>query len=104
MLRFAEICEAVAGTTKKLEKMRLVGDYLRSLPIDDAARAALFFTGRAFPKFSEHVTQVGGNLIWKAVAIVSGASASEMEAAYRRYGDLGGAAQELLPERGKAGA
>ena len=96
MRRFAEVCEAVAATSKKLEKMRLVGDYLRTLPLDDAARAALFFTGRSFPKFSEHVTQVGGNLIWKAVALVSGTSASGMEAAYRRYGDQGGAAQELL--------
>lgn len=96
MRRFAAACEAVAATSKKLEKMRLVGDYLRSLPLEDAARAALFFTGRAFPKFSEHVTQVGGNLIWKALSLVSGASASEMEAVYRRYGDLGSAAQELL--------
>jgi ATP-dependent DNA ligase len=96
MRRFAEACEAVAHTTKKLEKMRLVGDYLRSLPLEDAALAALFFTGRAFPKFSEQVTQLGGTLIWKALSLVSRASASEMEAVYRRYGDLGSAAQELL--------
>lgn len=96
MRRFAEVSEAVAATTKKLEKMRLVGDYLRSLSLEDAARAALFLSGRAFPKSSEHVTQVGGNLIWKALSLVSGASPSEMEAAYRRYGDLGGAAQEVL--------
>jgi ATP-dependent DNA ligase len=96
MRGFAETCEAVAATTKKLEKMRRVGEYLRALPLDDASRAALFFTGRAFPKFSEQVTQVGGNLIWKALGLVSGATASEMEAVYRRYGDLGGAAQELL--------
>ncbi|HEY6291811.1 MAG TPA: ATP-dependent DNA ligase [Terriglobia bacterium] len=96
MRRFAEACEAIAATTKKTEKMRLVGDYLRALPSEDAPRAVLFFTGRAFPKLSEHVTQVGGSLIWKALNLVSGASAAEMEAAYRRYGDLGGAAQELL--------
>ena len=96
MRRFAETCEAVAATTKKIEKMRLVADYLRALPPDDAARAVLFFTGRAFPKFSEHVTQVGGTLIWRALSLASGVSAPEMEAAYRRYGDLGGTAQELL--------
>jgi ATP-dependent DNA ligase len=96
MRRFAETCEAVAATTRKIEKMRVVGEYLRALPLEDAARAALFFTGRAFPKFSEQVTQVGGNLIWKALGFVSDASTALMEAAYRRYGDLGGAAQELL--------
>lgn len=76
--------------------MRLVGDYLRSLPLEDAARAALFLTGRAFPKFAENVTQVGGRIIWEALGAVTGATAGDMEAAYRRYGDLGSAAQELL--------
>ncbi|HEV3277436.1 MAG TPA: ATP-dependent DNA ligase [Terriglobia bacterium] len=96
MLRFAQTCESIAATSKKLQKTRLVADYLLSLDPEDAARAALFFTGRAFPRFAEDVTQVGGSLIWQALAAVSGASAGEMEAAYRRYGDLGGAAGELL--------
>lgn len=96
MRQFAAICEAVGATTKKLEKMRLVGDYLRSLPPEDSSRAVLFLTGRPFPRFAEHVTQVGGRLIWQALSLVSGASADDMTAAYRRHGDLGGAAQELL--------
>ncbi len=96
MLRFAQTSESIAATSKKLEKTRIVAEYLVSLDLDDAARAALFFTGRAFPRFAEEVTQVGGSLIWQALAAVSGASAAEMEAAYRRYGDLGGAAGELL--------
>ncbi len=96
MLRFAQTCERIAATSKKLQKTRLVADYLLSLDIEDAARAALFFTGRAFPRFAEDVTQVGGSLIWQALAAVSSASAGEMEAGYRRYGDLGGAAGELL--------
>ena len=96
MHRFAQTCESIAATSKKLQKTRLVADYLLSLDIDDAARAALFLTGRAFPRSAEDVTQIGGRLIWQALAAVSGASAGEMEAAYRRYGDLGGAAGELL--------
>lgn len=99
MLRFAQTCESIAATSRKLEKTRLVAAYLLSLDLDDAAHAALFFTGRAFPRFAEDVTQVGGSLIWQALAAVSGASAGEMEAAYRRYGDLGGAAGELLADR-----
>src|SRR5690349_10211645 len=96
MRQFAATCEAVAATTGKLEKMLLVGNYLRSLPIDDASRAVLFLTGRAFPKFTEHVTQVGGNLIWQALRLVSGVDVEEMSAAYRRHGDLGGATEEIL--------
>jgi len=76
--------------------MLIVGEYLRSLPLEDGARAALFFTGRAFPKFAEDVTQVGARLIWEALATVTGASPRDMETVYRRHGDLGAAAQELL--------
>src|SRR5215472_17324086 len=104
MRQFAEICEAVAATRKKIDKMLLVGDYLRSLPLEDATRAALFFTGRAFPKSTEDVTQVGGKLIWSALSAITGANAREMSAAYRRYGDLGGAAQELLAGKTENGS
>lgn len=96
MHQFAETCEAVAATRKRNDKLLIVGDYLRSLSPEDAGRAALFFTGRAFPKFAEDVTQVGGRLIWEALSAVTGASPADMSAAYRRHGDLGGAAQELL--------
>ena len=104
MRQFAAICEAVAATTKKLEKMELVGDYLRSLTIEDASRAVLYLTGRPFPRFAEHVTQVGGSLIWQALSLVSGADAKETAAVYRRHGDLGGAAQELLVRNAATGS
>jgi hypothetical protein len=36
------------ATSSKLEKIRLLGGYLGSLPAEVAALAAVFFTGRAF--------------------------------------------------------
>lgn len=96
MRRFAETCEAVAATTKKNEKVRLVGDYLRSLPAAEAACAAVFFTGRVFPRVEETVLAVGGSLIWQAVSRLSGADPSQMETVYRKHGDLGDATEELL--------
>ncbi|MBI2956718.1 MAG: ATP-dependent DNA ligase [Acidobacteria bacterium] len=99
MRRFAETCEAVAATTKKTEKVRLVADYLRSLALDDAAQAALYFTGRAFPRREEKVLAVGGSLLWQALASISGAGEAELEAAYRRHADLGEAAAEVLANR-----
>ncbi len=96
MRRFAETCEAVAATTKKNEKVRLVGEYLRSLPVENAACAALFFSGRAFPRTQEKVMAVGGSLIWQAVAGLAGAGPGAMETVYRRHGDLGDMSEELL--------
>jgi hypothetical protein len=49
MKLFTQTCDDVAATTKKLEKVRLVAELLKSLPLEDAVHAAIFLTGRAFP-------------------------------------------------------
>ncbi|HUI42418.1 MAG TPA: ATP-dependent DNA ligase [Terriglobia bacterium] len=103
MLAFSKVSEAVGSTTRKTEKVRLVADYLRSLPLDDAARAALFFTGQAYPRREERTTQVGGSLIWRVVSKLAGAERSKLEEVYRRHGDLGDVAQEVLPGKTAAG-
>ena len=96
MHRFATTAEAVAATTKKLEKVRLVAEYFRSQPVDEAAQAAIFLSGRAFPAWEERTLQVGGTLLWRAVSEISGKGDVALTAAYRRHGDLGAAAQEVL--------
>jgi len=96
MLPFAETGDAIGATSSKKEKIRLAGEYLKSLSLDDAARAAVYFCGKAFPRWEERVLAAGGSLIWEVVARLSGANAARMRTAYRGYGDLGAAAQELL--------
>ena len=96
MQAFARTAEAVAATTKKLEKVRLVAEYLRSRPVEEAAQAAVFFSGRAFPAREERTLQVGGTLLWRTVGEISGKGEVALTAAYRRYGDLGAAAEEVL--------
>jgi DNA ligase-1 len=96
MVRFAEVCNAVASTASKNEKVRLVAEYLRSLPLDDAARAALFFTARAFPRSEERVLAVGGSIVWQTVSRLVEVDDRELEAAYRKHGDLGDMTQEVL--------
>ena len=99
MLRFAQTCEAVAGTTKKLEKTALVSGYLTSLPTDDAAIAAIFFSGRPFPSYRDTPLQVGGALLWRTIAEISGKSEAELSEIYRRHGDAGSVTAEALPPR-----
>ena len=96
MLAFSSTCEAVAATTRKTEKVRLVADYFRSQPVSEAAQAAVFLSGRAFPAREERTLQVGGSLLWRALAEVSGKPEVVLTAAYRRHGDLGAAAEDLL--------
>ena len=68
MLSFAQTADRIAGTSKKLDKTAVVAEYLRSLEPEDAARAALFLSGRSFPAYEEATLGVGGSLLWQAVS------------------------------------
>src|SRR5215831_15196618 len=102
MQAFALTADAVAATTKKLEKVRLVAEYFRSRPVEEAAQAAVFLSGRAFPAWEERTLQVGGALLWRALAEISGKGEIALTAAYRRHGDLGAAAQDVLEKSAPA--
>ena len=103
MRRFAETCEAIAATTKKLQKTSIVADYLRSLKLDEAAASAIFLSGKPFPAWEEATLQVGGALLWRLVAELSGKSEADLTTAYRRTGDLGAVAGEILARRAEQG-
>ena len=103
MERLATACEAIAATTKKLLKIAIVADYLKTRTRDEAAVSAVFLSGRAFPAWEETTLQVGGRSLWQIVAELSGKNEGEMNAAYRRHGDLGAVAGEVLAEHAGQG-
>src|SRR5438105_6782508 len=102
MQRLAEIAEAIAGTTKKLQKTALLAEYLKSRSAEEAALSTIFLSGRVFPAYEEATLQVGGSLLWKLVEELSGKTSQELTEAYRRHGDLGAVAGEVLPARRSA--
>ncbi len=104
MRKFAEACERIAGTTKKLEKIAIVAEYLKSSPPEEASVAAVFLSGRPFPAWEESTLQVGGRRLWQTVEALSGRTPQELTAAYRKHGDLGAAAADLLEARVGTGA
>src|SRR5579864_8336294 len=103
MHQLAATFEAVASTTKKLQKTAMVADYLKSRPVDEAAVSAVFLSGRAFPAWEETTLQFGGRSLWQIVAELSGKNENDLTASYRRHGDLGAVAEEVLPERSGQG-
>ena len=96
MQQLAELCERIAATTKKTEKVAMVAEYFRSRECEDAAISAVFLSGRAFPSFDERTLQIGGSLLWKLVGELTGSRTAALTAAYRQRGDLGAAAYDVL--------
>ena len=102
MRRLAEVCEQIAATTKKLKKVALVAEYLRTCNLEEGPAAAVFLSGRPFPLWEEATLQVGGTQLWRIVGELSEKNEAELTAAYRRHGDLGAVAAEVLPTKGSS--
>src|SRR5205085_4161071 len=102
---FTATANAIAATTKKSEKERILAEYLRSLDDASLERAAVFFSGGPFPRREQRVTGVGGATIGEAVAQAIGRTQEEVWAAWSKYADPGdtiAAALEAADHRPKA--
>ena len=99
MFRFSQLCEAIAATSKKTEKVCLVAEYLSGVPMEEAALGALYLCGRVFPRKEERVLSIGFALLLRAVANVAEKDPGELAPVLRRHGDLGAGAEEILRHR-----
>ena len=99
MLSFAQTADSIAATASKLAKTALVADYFRSLPASQAAIAAIFLSGRPFAAYDEATLQVGGSLLWRVIAELSGKSEHQLTEIYRRHGDAGSVAADAIPTK-----
>jgi DNA ligase 1 len=97
MMLFSQLCESIAATSKKTEKVRLVAAFLHNAPVPEASLAALYLCGRVFPRSEERVLSIGFSLFLRAIANVAEADPSELSPILQRHGDLGSSAQEILP-------
>ncbi|HEX5874928.1 MAG TPA: ATP-dependent DNA ligase [Pyrinomonadaceae bacterium] len=95
---FAECAEAVAATTKKLEKAALLGSYLESLSDPDLTRAARYFAGHQFAMADARTTNVGGSIISAALSEATGFSPEDLYPRWVRLGDPGELAEEIIKE------
>ncbi len=99
---FAECAEAVAATTKKLEKAALLGAYLETLSDPDLTRAARYFAGHQFALADARTTNVGGSIISAALSEATGFSPEDLYPRYVRLGDPGELAAEIVKEAARS--
>ena len=93
---FAELCETLAATPGRLDKRAQIAAYLSRLELESAEIAVLYLSGKIFPESSTLALQVGGSLLQRALLACSGVSPATLSAAYRKFGDLGSAAREIM--------
>src|SRR5690242_7556828 len=96
--RFALTAEAVAATTRKLEKAALLGKYFEQLQDEDLARAARYFAGQRFALSDARTTNVGGSILSEALCAATKVEPESLGPRYARWGDAGDVAFEIFCE------
>ncbi|SPE50590.1 putative DNA ligase [Verrucomicrobia bacterium] len=98
-LEFARTCSRIGADRRKLEKVRLLSEYLRALRGQALGWAVPWFSGRPFAAAQNKVLQLGWAILRDALGAVSGVDASEFHQVYLKHSDLGRTAFELLHGR-----
>jgi DNA ligase-1 len=90
--RFVELCQRLRATPGRLDKLALLSDYLRALPVDAIKTAVAFLTARTFPASDPRVLGVRG-LPAAAARDTAGPplSLADVEAAFVAVADASGA-------------
>lgn len=119
MIRFCLVCEAIAATTKKLEKEKLLAEYFRdsgsgtrdsqigapspesgiTSPDETLAIACVFLAGSPFPLRDQRTTNTGFAAIRDALIAIDPQVEGSLGPALLRTGDPGTALQELLAHK-----
>jgi DNA ligase-1 len=97
--QFAELGEAVAAIPAKLEKVRLLANYLHTLNPDQLPIVTTYFTGRAFAQSDLRTLQVGWAVISRALQAATKIDDAEFHRIASRHGDAGKTAFEVLDGR-----
>jgi len=96
---FAETANAVSATTKRLEKLAILGSYLSPLSDDDLAIASLFLSGLPFPASDDRTLNVGFSAVSTVLIELTGVDPYEYNTLAVRLGDLGEVAEHVLNRR-----
>jgi DNA ligase-1 len=97
----AELAEELASESSRLKKRAAIAEAISVVHAavpgsDDAGLFALYLSGTPFAEADARKLNAGGALLSRALLAVSGASDAALTAAFRRYGDMGAAAFDLL--------
>jgi DNA ligase-1 len=97
----AELAEELAGEAGRLKKRAAIAAAISAVHTaapesGDAGLFALYLAGTPFAEADARKLNAGGALLSKVLLSVSGAHDVELTAAYRRHGDMGAAAFDLL--------
>jgi len=94
-----EIYEKLEKTTKRLEKIHIVAEFLSKVHVDELDKVVLLLNGTVFPDWDEREFGIADRMVIKIITQVSGEDTSYIEKTWKKTGDLGDVAFQVLQKR-----
>jgi DNA ligase-1 len=96
--KLAELYEGLSSTTKRLEKIKILSDFLKHL--DEKDKDVLYLLlGEIFPDYDERRIGISNQLAMKAIASSTGSEKDEVVKTWKEIGDLGKVAEKLKSKK-----
>lgn len=100
--KLVEVYEKLDSTTKRLVKTKELSELLKVVPEEDLGMIVLLIQGRVFSPWDERKIGVASRIILKAISIATGVETKKVEDEWRKTGDLGKAAKNLIGKKKQA--
>ena len=94
-----DVYSNLEATTKRLEKIDIISDYLKTLDSDTIEQVGLLILGVVFPAWSSEEIGIGAKLVERAVGEAIGTTPEIVEDAVRDEGDIGLACIKLYAKK-----
>lgn len=94
--KLAETFEKLEGTPAKLKKTEIIAGLLEETEQEDLRKIVTLLQGRVFPAWSEKVIGIATQMMIKIISSKLGIQTSQVENSFKKMGDLGLVAEELI--------
>jgi|GEM_PF-51862 len=95
----AETYQKLEATTLKLEKSRILAEFLEVAPVEELDKISYLSLGRVFPGWSERELGIASLLMVKTLSKTYGVPAKKIEEEWKKTGDLGTVAEALTEKK-----
>ena len=100
--QLVETYDKLESTSKRLEKTYYISELLKKTSMDDLQITALLLQGKIFPGWDESKIGVASRLIIKAINVASGIDVNKVEDEWKKTGDLGKVAENLIGKKSQS--
>lgn len=97
-----DVYAALESTSKRLEKTHIISEFINKVSDEDLPKLVLLLQGKVFPAYDERKIGVAARLMIKAIRKSTGITEKDIEEEWKRTGDLGETAENLVKKKKQA--